>query len=204
MKNTLLFLAFFALSAFASEAFTHDGFFLSLTAGLGYGSFNNKMDYGYLYNPELTSEGAQTEAGMKIGGAIINNFILHATMSVNILHADMEDSDGNKFSHDGFKIFMFGAGFTYFFPLFGNTYARASAGISNYKVTRDNKDYNFLNLNKGFAFNAALGKEWWVSQNIGFGIALSYTHTSATGKYDGANQDGTTNTFSVVWSLTIN
>ncbi|MCF0223787.1 MAG: hypothetical protein HUK20_05915 [Fibrobacter sp.] len=204
MKKTLLFLASFVLSAFAGEDFTHDGFFLNVSAGLGYGSFSDKMDYGYTRNPELTSEGLQVETNIKIGGAIINNLILHATLNLNTLFADLEDDAGGSLSHEGFEIFMLGAGLTYYFPQAGNTFISASAGVSNYSVTFDGKDYDFLNLDNGFIFNIAIGKEWWIDKSMGLGVAVSFTHSSATGNYDDVDQDGSSNTFSVVCSFTIN
>ncbi len=207
MKKFLLSIALAAVCAFAASApKTHDGFFLNGTMGFGYASFNDDIAKG---SAELTCEGFAYEGSFKIGGAVATNVILHATFGLNVLFSDLEGkekgySEKESLEHDGFNIFMLGGGLTYFFPGESNAYISASAGITDVSITINGHDYEFLNLDAGFGFNITVGKEWWMNDELGLGVAFSFNHNSADGSYKYAKNEASTNTFSLVASLTFN
>lgn len=206
MKKFLLSIALAAVYAFAVSApKTHDGFFLNGTMGFGYASFNDDIAKGSV---EITCEGFAYEGSLKIGGAVAQNVILHATLGLNILFSDLEEkekgySEKETAEHDGFNIFMLGGGLTYFFPGETNAYISASAGITDFSITFNGRDYD-LNIDAGFGFNITVGKEWWVNNELGLGVAFSYNHSSTDGSYRYAKYEVSTNTFSLVASLTFN
>ena len=79
-------IALAAVCAFAVSApKTHDGFFLNGTAGFGYGNYLNEFKNNGV---KLESKGFQITSGLKIGGAIIPNLILHATLKANSIIAE--------------------------------------------------------------------------------------------------------------------
>ena len=206
MKKILLSIALAAVSAFAVSApRTHDGFFLNATMGLGFSSFTEEVPD---VKAKLTCEGVAYEGTFKIGGAVAQNFILHGTIGVDILFSDLEASsrygDNAKLKHDGFNIVMIGGGFTYYFLPQDNFYASASIGATDYSITIDGNDFSFTDLDAGLGFNITLGKEWWMNNELGLGVAFSYTHNSANGKASGYKIEASSNTFALVATLTFN
>ena len=207
MKKILLSIALAAISAFAVSApKTHDGFFLNGTMGFGYASFNDDIAKGYA---TIECKGFSYEGSLKIGGAVATNIILHATFGLNVLFPDLEyeekgEPEKETAKHDGFNIFMLGGGLTYYFPGDANAYISASAGLTDVSITINGHDYDILNLDPGFGFNITVGKEWWVHDELGLGVAFSYNHSSADGEYKRAKNEATTNSFSLVATLTFN
>lgn len=205
MKKILLIFAIAASYAFAISApRTHDGFFLNATMGLGFSSFTEEVSGA---NAKLTCEGIAYETNLKIGGAVVQNFILHATFGIDILFSDLKASsryESATLKHDGFNIIMIGAGFTYYFLPQDNFYASASIGATDYSITIGGNDFSFTDLDAGLGFNITLGKEWWMNNELGLGIAFSYTHNSANGKARDYKIEASNNTFALVASLTFN
>ena len=207
MKKILLSIALAAICAFATSApKTHDGFFLNATMGLGYSSFKEDVAKGMA---TLECKGLAYEGTFKLGGAVTQNFILHATVSLNVLFPDLEGkergyAETQKIPHDGFNMFMLGAGFTYFFPVEENIYMSASVGMTDVSITFNGNDYDLTDLDTGIGFNITVGKEWWMNSELGFGIALSYTHNSADGNVKRYKVEASSNTIAFVASLTFN
>jgi len=206
MKKLLVFAAMMVSLAFAkSEPFTHDGFYFSITSGLGYGSINQDVGNGLA---TIESKGVQAETSFKIGAAIVHGLIIHATFAMNQLYSDLvatsKYGDEESLSHDGFNIFLFGGGATFYIPGNTNIFLSASAGASDYSISLGNKSADYLNLDPGFGFTAMIGKEWWIHEELGLGIAFSYTHTSAEGTYRRQHNDASTNMFTLSASFTFN
>ncbi|SIO38070.1 hypothetical protein [Fibrobacter sp. UWB11] len=207
MKKFLLSIALAAVSAFAISApKTHDGFFLNGTMGFGYSGFEEEVEKGLA---TLECKGFAYEGSFKIGGAVTQNVILHATIGLNVLFPDLEGkergySGSQKIAHDGFNIFMLGGGLTYFFPSESNIYVSASVGLTDISITFDGNDYDLTDLDNGIGFNITVGKEWWMNDELGLGVALSYTHNSADGNVKKYKVEASSNTFAIVASLTFN
>lgn len=205
MKKILLFLLA-ATTAFATSApKTHDGFFFNATMGLGYSSFSDDMDHGAA---TLDCQGAAYAASLKLGGTVYPNLILHFTMQGFTLFPDLEKKNkyGQKetLTHDGFKLFMMGGGLTYYFLGEQNLYVSASAGINDVSLELNAMDYKFENLDTGFSFMISIGKEWWINDEWGLGVSLTYNHYSASGDYRGEENKASANSFAVEATITFN
>lgn len=207
MKKILLSIALAAISAFAVSApKTHDGFFLNGTLGLGYGNYVNEFKNEGV---KIESKGAQATSGFKIGGAIIPNLILHATISANSIVTDIKatNNEGERatipLENQAYKIAILGAGITYYLPSDLNIYLSASAGVAAYS------EFCFFgniisNHESNFSMNLSAGKEWWVNNELGVGVALSYNYSSAKTEFFEYKGKASFHSFSVVASLTFN
>ena len=207
MKKILSLIAIAASCVFATSApKTHDGFFLNGTIGLGYGSYLNEFK---TEGVKIESKGLKAESGFKIGAAIIPNFILHATLNLNSIVTDLKvsNNEGESASmplkNEAYKVLIFGAGITYYIPHESNIYFSATAGIAEYS--------EFCSFGKvisehdaNFSFNLSVGKEWWINNELGIGVALSYNHSSAKTKIFENIGDAKFNSFAVVASFTFN
>ncbi|MBR4398554.1 MAG: hypothetical protein IKT05_05145 [Fibrobacter sp.] len=206
MKKLLVFAAMMVSFAFAkSEPFTHDGFYFSVTSGLGYGTFYDDIEDGLA---SLETNGIQGEASIRIGGAIVNGLILNAVLSMNQIYPSLDFTskvaEDRTLEHDGFNILMFGGGATFYIPGNTNIFLAAAAGVTTYSVNFGNQSADFMNLDSGFGANFMIGKEWWIHEELGLGIAFSYTYTSAEGEYMGEKNEATTNMFSLSATFTFN
>lgn len=208
MKKILLSIALAASCAFAVSApKTHDGFFLNGTGGFGYGSFLNKFETNGV---QMKSKGVQFETGIKIGGAIFPNFILHGTIDINSIFDDIRIS--NKSGDEStltlgddksFSSIFLGAGITYYIPGAINAYFSASAGISDYTEICIMGEI-VTKYDPNFSFNLSVGKEWWVNNELGVGVALSYNHYSAKSTIFDYEGKVSFNSISLVTSFTFN
>ena len=207
MKKILLSIALAAVSAFAVSApRTHDGFFLNATMGFGYSNFSDELEKGLA---TVECKGFSYEGTFKIGGAVVQNVILHATIGLDVLFADLKGKEKGygetaSLSHDGFNIFMLGGGLTYYFPGATNAYISASVGATDFSITVKGHDYDILDIDSGLGFNITIGKEWWMNNELGLGVAFSFNHNSSDGKYRNVKYEASTNTFALVATLTFN
>jgi hypothetical protein len=207
MKKILLTIALAAISAFATSApKTHDGFFLNTTIGLGYGNYLNEFK---TEGVKIESKGAKLESGFKLGAAIVPNLILHAAINLNSIITDIKASNNRgqnttiPLENEAYKVLIFGAGITYYIPHESNIYFSATAGLAEYS------EFCFLGSvisehEANFSFNLSVGKEWWVNNELGVGVALSYNHSSAKTTFTSYKGEASFNSFSVVASLTFN
>lgn len=207
MKKILLLIAIAASCVLAKSApKTHDGFFLNGTIGLGYGSYLNEFK---TEGVKIESQGVKGESSFKIGAAIIPNFILHATLNASSIVEDIKttnkegESASMPLKNEAYKVLIFGAGITYYIPHESNIYFSATAGIAEFS------EFCFLGKvisehDANFSFNLSIGKEWWVNNELGIGVALSYNHSSAKTKIYDYKGDASFNSFAVVASFTFN
>lgn len=173
----LLVLAF-ALStptqALADRGGTHDGFFLRLSTGLGYASVSGDNDNSG------TFKGVTGQGSIAIGGIVTENLAIHADLfATTLFNPDYEQNGTTTSTPDNVEITMragtLGVGLTYYFmPL--NLYLSASLGLA---VASTEIRYTILGFSRtatyesetGVGLNLMVGKEWWVSENWGVGVA---------------------------------
>ncbi|SHK75325.1 hypothetical protein [Fibrobacter sp. UWB12] len=207
MRKIVLLIAIAASCIFAASApKTHDGFFLNGIAGLGYGNYVNEIK---TEGVKIESKGAKLESGFKIGGAIVPNVILHATINLSSIVTDIKASNSEgetstlPLKNEAYKVLVFGAGITYYIPHESNIYFSATAGLADYsEFCASGRVVTEHHAN--FSFNLSVGKEWWVNNELGIGVALSYNHSSADTKLVGYKGEATFNSFAVVASFTFN
>jgi len=146
------------------DAYTHHGFFLSADVGLG----------GVNYKDSLGITGGAANFNLKIGGTIAPNFIL----SGDLITVDCENPDvtqnkgipgfpaGYDYGNNGddFSMNLIGIGATYYF-MPADIFLTGTIGTGYFKF---DDQYS----NNGLAFQAEVGKEWWVSPNWGLGVGL--------------------------------
>jgi hypothetical protein len=93
----------------------------------------------------------------------------------------------------------FGAGLTYFFmPV--NMYLSGTVGAGS--LSFSGTDLDGLETDSGLALNFVLGKEWWVSNRWGLGLAGAFDYHSAPDK--NVSEDWTGTSFSLLFSATFN
>jgi hypothetical protein len=156
----------------------HDGFFLRLAIGLGGGVLGGD-DHANESFDEVGVGGLGLATDIAIGGAIVENLILHAdiyqvTLFSPTVYADDEDvGDADEVGDmlgvgQDVRLAGLGIGVTYYFmPV--NLYLGGSIGLGQAVFEGDHGDTEGSEL--GFGFNALVGKEWWVGADWGIGLA---------------------------------
>jgi hypothetical protein len=168
----------------------HNGFFFRPDLGIGYLSTNANS-----FGQSATLSGAAGSFGLAFGGAIDHHNILalhiwdlaaaKTTISVNT-------PGGSSNVELGATIAVFGPEYTYYSN--DNLYFSISPGLSQLSFDGDNG--NTHKTDPGFGLRAALGKEWWVSDSWGMGLAGQFSFST--------NQDTGNNAPTwITWGLSL-
>lgn len=179
----VILLAGLAGPALSGEPRTHDGFFLRLSAGGGYGE--TEIDVSgvpFLPGDNLKLSGATGDINFAIGGALKENFLLHGTIWGWAVSGPDVKSGGVTETVDANLIMSgVGIGFTYYvMPV--NVYFSPSVGLANLSVERDNVT---VSTDAGFGLDLTVGKEWWVGDGWGLGLAGGFSwHSVGDGTVD--------------------
>ena len=161
--------------AWAEGEERHDGFMIRL--GLGFGvsgaTFQEPGD-GEL---ELSATGGDAgHVNIALGYAVIENLIIHAEMFGGFLTNATVKLNGEEIGELGedtqLNLYGFGIGVTYYvMPL--NLYIAGSLGAADANLQIDGETRELRDAS-GTAINLMVGKEWWVSDNWGLGVAAQY------------------------------
>jgi hypothetical protein len=152
-----------------------------MSLGPVFPSISDKLagNYDYVY----TGTGAQFD--LKLGGAIQENLILHATLTSNSLVGPTVKSDGQSMKASNnvtLSESMIGVGLTYY-VMPSNIFLSGSIGLGNFS-TQDTNNNNNISSDRGFAMQLKVGREWWVSSRWGLGFAITYGKTTVNNKID--------------------
>lgn len=147
---------------------------LRFTLGFGWASANETSDD---INGELTLSGVGGSFSFDIGGAVTDDLVLHVRFSdlpmINPTVSFNGDEVGNV-RNSSLTAVMFGPAITYYFmPV--NIYLALALGFSWLTLDIDTLDPRSSDF--GFGSNFDVGKEWWVSDNWGLGIAARFWYT---------------------------
>ncbi|MCP4601215.1 MAG: hypothetical protein GY847_11940 [Proteobacteria bacterium] len=159
------------------RAHEHTGIFFRGTAGVGGGGYHTSGDTDNLNrNGDSTTHldefNSTTGLSISLGGSIAENLILHA----NLTKLGVSD-DENDPAHPGMDLYGLGIGITrYWMPV--NIYLTGSVGPAISLLQDGDDDYN--NVAFGLMGKAAVGKEWWISENWGIGIAVQANYSYTT------------------------
>lgn len=180
-----------------AEAYVHDGLFLRLAPGIGWN--NTDSDSG---GNKLKMSGVSGLFNCAAGGAVSQDLILHLDASVVSTSDPEVKRNGTDVSSDysSSSTSMVGIGMTYYFP--SNFYLTGAVGIAE-------SSYEYLGsttrTDKGYGVNLMAGKEWWVSDNWGLGIAGQLLYTNCPSKPSAAGKpDVESTSFGVLFSATYN
>jgi hypothetical protein len=141
----------------------HLGFFLRLTAG---GTYASSGDDG------LDVSGFGGDFTFALGGCISENVALHGTLfSWALSDPDVEiDGIGEGELDGSYSMSAYGGGITYYFmPV--NMYLSGNVGLGFLSIDTDFGDET---SDPGVALDVSLGKEWWVGNSWGLGLAGAF------------------------------
>jgi hypothetical protein len=186
---------------------THEGFYLSLNGGLALGTIILDATNGSYKKMEVGSAGSQYD--FKIGYVISEevNLILSLDILARVISSPVVTIDGvspNSNTTLNAGDAMYGLGITkYFMP--ENYFISATAGVGIFSMNVNNKIYN---SQRGFGFQIKGGKEWWVLDNWGLGVAAGLGYLSANANADPSNPSYSgkysTTKFFVIFNTTFN
>lgn len=146
----------------------HDGFYLRLNLGFGYLGMTGK-DSGA--GSELRFTGSAGAFGIALGGAIVPNLIVFGDLFVVAAgDANVKLNGVGQGSLDGtVGMTGIGPGVAYYLqPM--NVYLSGTISATQLQLTDADGD-PIEESKTGFGFKGMLGKEWWVSQDWGLGLA---------------------------------
>jgi hypothetical protein len=176
----------------------HVGFFLRADLGLGYLSSSESAG-----NETLTISGAAGFGGLAIGGALSENNIL----AVHIIDAvstnpNVSSSAGGSSSTSNTTVTLWGIGAEYTrYIMPANVYLSGTLALTRMTVESNG---NSADTNWGVGGRLALGKEWWVSDHWGLGLAAHLTLSTNEDPTAGGSNSLTTFGIAAVFSATYN
>lgn len=168
-------------SAKAEGAFSHDGLYVSNAIGFGYSKFKNDDEEN-----SIIANGFGFSVSHKIGYAVCPDLILHANLlTVFYSHLEMRRDNVSLYAEHipNLRSVRLGLGATYYLTEFGNMFVGGSAGVVGYLL--DLPKMSGSTGPQGFGFSFEVGREFWVSENWGLGVAFVYNSASLNDRVDG-------------------
>ena len=146
--------------------------------------------------------GTSGDLNLAIGGMVQPNLAVHGTIfGWSVSDPDADDRLGALSGSGTLKgtatMSAIGPGVTYYF-MPANLYVSGSLGLGKFKLTGDVEGES----KSGVAMDLTLGKEWWVGENWGLGLAGGFTYHSLGDKDVSENWAGTS--FGLRFSATMN
>lgn len=144
----------------------HEGFFLRLGIGLGY--LNMRTEF---LDEDLDIKGPAGHLQVALGGNLSPNLILFGQLFVNAINEPTVEFNGEEEDAEDLtaSIGAVGIGMAYYLP--SNVYFSGTLAASQLRLEEDSNEENDAESEVGPAFMAQIGKEWWVSDNWGLGLA---------------------------------
>ncbi len=180
----------------------HKGFYLSLCGGVNFADISAKVENQY----DMKFKGAGGVFDFKIGGALKENLILHATLvSKSMSGPEISLSGKSENSSNNLTIgeAMIGAGLTYY-VMPTNIFLSASIGLGNFTLINSDNDTS-VSTDRGFSMQLKVGKEWWVSKRWGLGVALTYSKSKLTNTPGGGIEEFmNSDNFGILFNATLN
>lgn len=159
----------------------HDGFFLRFKLGVGAGGTFYDERVEEPRRSAISTRGIAGNFELAVGGAVIENLILHGNIIVTAMGVSrwVDDVKDHTYDEISSTILIAGGGVTYYF-MPANLYLTlvlGSGGIfeSRYLDRRDRSPYEELESRAGFGTNLSLGKEWWVGRYSEWGLGAAIT-----------------------------
>ena len=189
------------------EANTHDGFFVNLSLGANFGNANTEVDNNDVldsYDIDFTGSGVAFD--LLIGGSPVENIAIHVTLAgVSLINPDFKGASFGE-SVDGttedtsINTGFLGAGATFYTK--DNFFFSPNIGRGTTAIDIDSET---TTSDGGFGFLLRAGKEWWVGDQWGLGLALSYRGAFGSTELElGLEEKWSSTNFSVSFSATFN
>ncbi len=148
----------------------HDGFYLRLTTGGGSTTSIEETELG-----EVSLGGLSGSSTIGIGYAVVENLIINLDIFGSVVTDPTVEVDGEDIGEVDaeIRITNIGVGATYYI-MPANVYLAGSVALASgsFKSGRV-----AIETDTGYGINVAIGKEWWVSDNWGIGVAGQLFHT---------------------------
>lgn len=163
--------AYGAPAAYAAPAYQppgfhdHDGFYLRLLIGPGY--LYSSASYE---GESISVKGVGGTFSIAAGGIVSRNLAIFGEVTGTSISDPTVDEGGDSGTADGYTMTLVGLGPGLAYYLGGNAYLSATLLLSKLSVSADDSDQT-AETDWGFGGALAGGKEWWVSDNWGLGIA---------------------------------
>jgi hypothetical protein len=140
-----------------------DGFFLRLSSGVGHAGSEISWD-----SHSMKVSGIGGDANIAIGGIIAPDLAVHGTLNGWFLSDPEVELDNSTGDLPGdFYLSAFGGGVTYYL-MPANVYLSASVGVGMLTVDVGNVS---VETDMGPVVDVTIGKEWWVGDEWGLGVA---------------------------------
>jgi len=187
-----------AASVLAGPNAHDEGFFLRMSAGGG--SANSKLEVGGEF---IEFTGTCTDINFAIGGIVSPNLALHGTLFGWVISdPDLEIRtavlNGSGPTSSDLTLGAVGVGMTYWF-MPANLYLSSSIGSAGLTLEAGGQE---LNWDRGLALDVTLGKEWWVGDAWGIGVAGGVTYHSLP--QEGLNDNWSGTSFGIRFTATHN
>lgn len=187
--------------ALEEGSYTHDGFFLRFCTGLGSGTFTGERmgERG-----QQRFQGALGSFELAVGGAVREDLIVHATIiSAGLPQPDFQ-THGDGFPDEGSDVTVgfLGVGVTYY--LSNNIYLSGSLGGNNIIFHEPGKESTLKLQGDSVSATVQVGKEWWVSENVGMGVAAQAQAGGLIYEQEGKESDWGYFNYGLLLSLTYN
>jgi hypothetical protein len=155
----------------------HQGFFLRLTAGGMYATSSFEGQVGDppfipLITADIDASGWGGDFTLALGGCVSENFALHGSLfSWTLSDPDVEIEGLGEGELDGsLSMNAYGGGVTYYL-MPSNVYLSGNIGLGFLTIDTDSGDET---SDPGFAMDLSVGKEWWVGNSWGLGLAGAF------------------------------
>jgi tetratricopeptide (TPR) repeat protein len=186
-----------AARAAAEPVYSHEGFFFRAMAGFGFGiaSVGVHLDPPGMdaYAGTLRATGTSTSLDLAVGWGFFENLIFQLQIFGTTMLAGEVSASGDpgeefrealrsgttKYNALGL---LLGATY-YFMPI--NLYVSLAAGLGGATLERPSQSFDDR---VGFALATSFGKDWWIGDDWGLGLALSY-YLTVTGQAIGRENE---------------
>jgi hypothetical protein len=179
----------------------HKGFFISMSAGPSYGKITDNLN-----STGVLLKGPGAELDLKTGTAIVKNILIHFTFLFKTLaHPVINSANSNAvLATDDITLgeSVAALGLTYYISP-SNFFLSCSAGLGSFSVI-SGKHYNTYTTDVGLSGQVKLGKEWWVADELGVGLALCYSFTQVKTQTEYNSEIINSNRYGVLLQLSFN
>jgi hypothetical protein len=176
----------------------HDGFYLRLHLGGGFTNLSASQA-----GTDVTISGGSETFGAAFGGVVSPNLIIYGSLFGSSMTDPAVDVSGTSLTSSGtVNLIGVGPGLAYYFEPVNMYVAGTLAAMK--VTTSDSSGNNSADGTKwGFGLQAMVGKEWWVTQDWGLGVAGEVLFASMKDSAD-STITWTGTAFSVAFSATYN